>query len=67
MPHFPRGANFQGLPKSLALDSAALSYLMEPGNGLPSSLSSAGLGSVRSMWLGPPCMKSEIIAFARGS
>ena len=54
-----------GLPKSLALASAALSYLMSPGKVLPSRRASSGLGSNRSIWLGPPCMNSEIIALAR--
>src|SRR4051812_33973156 len=27
----------------------------------------SGLGSNRSMWLGPPCMNSEIMALARGA
>ena len=40
---------------------------MVPGNGLPSSSVSSGLGSSRSTWLGPPCMNSEIIAFAFGA
>ena len=33
---------------------------------LPSRFVSSGFGSNRSMWLGPPCMNIEIIAFARG-
>ena len=35
------------------------------GGGWPSCLASIGLGSRRSTWLGPPCMKSWMTAFAR--
>ena len=35
------------------------------GGALPSYFASIGLGSSRSTWLGPPCMKSWITAFAR--
>src|SRR5687767_298355 len=39
---------------------------MSPGNGWPSYLAMPGLGSNKSIWLGPPIMKSEIIALALG-
>src|SRR5260370_9154153 len=39
---------------------------IESGIGFPSSLVSAGLGSNKSTWLGPPSMKSQITAFAVG-
>ena len=35
------------------------------GGGWPSYFVSIGLGSNRSTWLGPPCMKSWMTAFAR--
>ena len=35
------------------------------GGGWPSCFASIGLGSSRSTWLGPPCMKSWMTAFAR--
>ena len=38
----------------------------DSGIGLPASLSSAGLGSNRSRWLGPPSMNSKMTDFARG-
>ena len=66
IPDEPRGANFQGQPSTFELASAALSYLISPGNFWPSNLFSSGFGSNKSMWLGPPCMNSEIIAVARG-
>src|SRR5260370_25851845 len=39
---------------------------IESGIGFPSSLVSAGLGSNKSTWLGPPSMKSPITALAVG-
>ena len=38
----------------------------ESGIGLPASLSSAGFGSNKSMWLGPPSMNSQITDLAFG-
>ena len=38
----------------------------EGGVTCPTSFSSSGLGSKRSMWLGPPSMNSQITDFARG-
>ena len=38
----------------------------DSGIGLPASLSSAGLGSNRSIWLGPPSMNSQITDLAFG-
>ena len=70
MPHSPCLRNFQGLANTVSvLGLLAMSLLRfnPPGNCLPSSLSSSGLGSQRSMWLGPPCIQSEIMAVARGS
>src|SRR5688572_12744131 len=66
MPLWPRFSNLYGLAKTLDEASAALSYLMSPGNGWPSYLAMPGLGSKRSIWLGPPIMKREIIALALG-
>src|SRR3954454_9721569 len=66
-PHLPAGLNFQGPLRTLADASAALSYTILPGYVLPSYFARAGLGSSRSTWLGPPCMNSEIIAFAFGA
>ena len=37
------------------------------GIGLPASLSSAGLGSYRSRWLGPPSMNRKMTRFAFGA
>src|SRR5688572_28824257 len=69
MPQRPCCLNFQGLAITVAVAPPALSYLMsdEPGKAEPSYFASAGLGSNRSRWLGPPPMNSEIIARARGS
>ena len=64
IPDWPRGANCHGDPKTLLLASAALSYWMSPGNFWPWYLVSWGFGSKRSIWLGPPIMKREIMALA---
>src|SRR5205085_6191228 len=64
IPHCPRFSNLNGLAKTFDDASAALSYLMSPGNGCPSYFAICGFGSNKSIWLGPPIMKSEIIAFA---
>src|SRR4051812_22381150 len=64
IPHWPRFSNLNGLAKTLDEASAALSYLISPGNGWLSYFAITGLGSNKSMWLGPPIMNSEIIALA---
>ncbi len=66
VPQSPCCRNFHGLPSTRELAWAALSYLIVPGNCWPSSRVNSGLGSIRSTWLGPPCMNIEIIAVARG-
>src|SRR5689334_25431954 len=65
MPHCPCFENLNGLAKTLEEASAALSYLISPGNGLPSYLASMGFGSNISIWLGPPIIRREIMALAR--
>ncbi len=39
---------------------------IDSGSGWPASSTSFGLGSNRSMWLGPPSMNSQMMDFALG-
>ena len=68
-PDWPRGRNgligpSSGLPATLrrVITSPKL-----PGNGWPAYLARSGLGSNKSMWLGPPCMNSQMTRLARGA
>src|SRR5262245_19747443 len=67
VPHLPRFANFHGLPKSDLFARCTKLYSTSPLYSLPLCFVSSGFGSKRSTWLGPPCMNSEIIAFAFGA
>src|SRR5947209_2480800 len=49
-----------------AVPMAVMGRPKDEGMGWPLSLSSSGLGSKRSMWLGPPSMKSQMTDLALG-
>src|SRR5262245_14703233 len=65
IPAAPRGWNLKGDPSRLPfwLWKWTSSW---PGCGCPFRFASSGLGSNRSIWLGPPCWKRQITAFAFG-
>ena len=55
-PDLPCVANLNGLCSRLPVSFS--SSATSAGAGLPSYLANIGFGSKRSIWLGPPCMKS---------
>ena len=67
IPHWPRWWNFESDPMISRLACAALSNFKSPSKLWPLRFTSSGLGSNRSIWLGPPSMYIEIIARACGS
>jgi hypothetical protein len=67
VPHWPCLANLNGLANSFLLARLTKLKPKSPGASLPWPLVSSGLGSSRSTCDGPPCMNSEIIAFAFGT
>ena len=67
VPHCPCLANFQGLPNSFLLARLTKLNTTSPPYSVPCRFDSSGLGSSRSTCDGPPCMNSEIIAFALGA
>ena len=65
-PQSPAGRNLNGEPSKLPWALSLTRSVNDAGIGWPSRRFSSGLGSSRSMWLGPPCWKSWITARARG-
>ena len=66
---FAHAAPICGLVGMMVLPTVPMDVSGRPndsGIGLPASLSSAGLGSNRSMWLGPPSMNSQMTDLAFG-
>ena len=59
-------ARFDGMRVFEAVPIAVMGRPKDSGIGWPASFSSWGFGSKRSRWLGPPSMKSQMIAFACG-
>src|SRR5262249_3961729 len=59
-------ARLEGISVFDAVPIAVIGRPKDSGMGWPASLSSSGLGSNVSRWLGPPSMKSQITDFARG-
>src|SRR5262245_26256172 len=57
---------FDAITPFIAVPIAVVLGRMDSGRGCPSSSTSFGFGSKRSMWLGPPSMKSQITDFADG-
>src|SRR5947207_2455913 len=58
---------FEGIMPFLEVPGMAVNFgRMDSGRGWPASSSSFGLGSNRSMWLGPPSMKSQMMDLAVG-
>ena len=68
MPHRPRFLNSKGEGIRVPMEAICSTSLVRsrPG-GCPSYFFSVGLGSNRSIWLGPPFMKRWITDLARGS
>src|SRR5206468_11239240 len=57
---------WDGMIALLLVPIAVITRPNEAGIGFPASLSSSGLGSNRSTWLGPPSIKSQITDLAVG-
>ena len=68
-PPSPCCAHFRLLAMSGGFFSpiAVITGLNDAGSGWPASLSSSGLGSNVSMWLGPPSMKRKMTLLALGA
>src|SRR5690242_10193814 len=68
MPLWPYCFHLRGEGISVldAVPMAVITLPNDSGIGCPARRSSSGLGSKRSMWLGPPSMKSQITDFAVG-
>src|ERR1041385_4422724 len=67
VPLWPCGAKVRGLARTAAsglVKARRRSLVIEAGRGLPCHCWSAGLGSKRSIWLGPPSMKRKITFLA---
>src|SRR2546430_2735479 len=58
---------FDGISELEAVPIAVIGRPNDSGIGWPASLSSSGLGSKRSRWLGPPSMKSQMTDLAFGA
>src|SRR6267143_427644 len=58
---------FDGINELEAVPMAVIGRPNDSGIGWPASLSSSGLGSKRSMWLGPPSIKSQMTDLAFGA
>jgi hypothetical protein len=66
-PDRPHGWNLNGVPISLPFWMFICdSILTSPGGGLPSNSLSTGLGSNKSIWLGPPFWNRQITFLAVG-
>ena len=69
MPLWPYGWNVRGLASTAAfglVNASRRSLVMDGGSGLPLHFCSSGLGSNRSIWLGPPSMNMKMTFFALG-
>src|SRR5579863_5305590 len=66
VPQWPCFAKRNGLPINFLLAALTKLKVTSPEYSVPLYFVNNGLGSVRSMCGGPPCMKSEIIARACG-
>ena len=67
MPLWPHGRNTRGLASAAALGlvkASFRSFVYSVGSGLPWYFASAGLGSYRSIWLGPPSMNRKMTLLA---
>ena len=67
MPLWPYGLNSRGLASTAAvglMNASLRSLVIDGGSGLPCHFCSSGLGSNRSIWLGPPSMNRKITFFA---
>ena len=64
MPDLPRLRELERRAEQLALSACRSGLRACPGSGLPCCLVSSGLGSNRSIWLGPPCWNRQMTAFA---
>ena len=67
VPHCPCLANFQGVPNSFLLARLTKLNTTSPSYSVPFRFDNSGLGSSKSTCDGPPCMNSEIMAFALGA
>ncbi len=67
VPHCPCLANFQGVPNSFLLARLTKLNTTSPSYSVPFRFDNSGFGSSKSTCDGPPCMNSEIIAFALGA
>ena len=67
MPAWPYGVKRRGLASTAAvglMKASCIFFVIDAGSGLPFHLCSAGLGSNRSIWLGPPSMNRKMTFFA---
>src|SRR3954447_13953505 len=58
---------FEGISVFLPVPIAVITVPKDGGRGCPAYFSSCGFGSKRSMWLGPPSMKSQITDLTLGA
>ena len=70
MPLWPYFVNVRGLASTAAfglVNASRRFFVMDSGKGLPLHFCNSGLGSNKSIWLGPPSMKRKMTFFAFGA